>query len=394
MFLKFGESPREKVGILNELNILRNLAGVPGVPNLRWSEVTEDRVILATDPYGPTVEELFSSTKRCLELDTVLPLAIQMLSRLEQIHSKSIVLGGFSPELLAIGGNSWQQYQIFVTNFERARKVDANNPLHLYQGRRADLEALGMILVYLLSDELSWDDFQRKVRAGTASITQVPGAVLHFISQIPTHGLIDYSTQRRIFRTLLANNGFSTILIFPGFPRWLLDRSCAQLHYDGLQRVTFEASANSSAFLGYDGGVKLLDSLADVLEHYMCILLSGATPSNKPRSMALLSTYELPRRVWKDLLFYQDIARNCPKEFQVATVSMALQFMISLIDLVPSYRQYWLGYVVTLASKKMSMEGTDILKPMVLRWRELYNDITAQLATLASPHMVSFPASV
>ncbi|EGE04041.1 serine/threonine protein kinase [Trichophyton equinum CBS 127.97] len=180
VFLKFGESPREKVGILNELNILRNLAGVPGVPNLRWLEVTKDWVILATDPYGLTVEELFSSTKRCLELDT--------------IHSKSIVLGGFSSELLAIGGNSWQQYQIFVTNFERARKVDANNPLHLYQGRRADLEALGMILVYLLSDELSWDDFQRKVRAGTASITQVPDAVLYFISQIPTHGLIDYST--------------------------------------------------------------------------------------------------------------------------------------------------------------------------------------------------------
>ncbi|GBF64105.1 casein kinase 1-like protein [Trichophyton mentagrophytes] len=390
VFLKFGHSQRE----INELNILRNLTGVPGVPGLRWSTVSDDHIILATDPYGPTVGELFSSSKQCLGLDTVLPLAIQMLLRLEQIHSRSIIIGGLSPEALAIGGSSWQQYQIFITNFERARKVEPNNPLHLYQGRRADLKALGMILVYLLGDEPSWDTFMRKFQTGTASISQIPGAVLHFINRVPAHGPVDYSTQRRVFQTLLSSNGFSTTLIFPGFPHWFLDKGCAQLHYDGLQKRIFETSTNPSIFLGPDGGVKLLDSLADVLEHYMCILLSGAAPPCQLRRPTLPRTYELPRRVWKDLLFYQTVAQGCPKEFQLAVASMELQFMISLIDLVPSYRQHWLDYVVTLAGKKMNIDGSDLLEPMVRQWRELYNDITAQLAPLASPHIISRSDSI
>ncbi|KMU92736.1 hypothetical protein CIHG_10554 [Coccidioides immitis H538.4] len=119
IFLKIGSTPARVASLSAEEQILCDLVGLPGVLQLLWSEIAPGHAVVATEPMLGTI---YDQAGRQLALDLILSLADQLLSRLGLIHSRSISHGNVTPHVLAMGGESWQTRQIFITDFQRAKK--------------------------------------------------------------------------------------------------------------------------------------------------------------------------------------------------------------------------------------------------------------------------------
>jgi casein kinase I family protein HRR25 len=66
--------------------------GIIGIPSIHW--FGNDRVYnaMVTDLLGPTLEDLFQHRHNKFSLKTVLLLAVQILTRLEGLHTASLYM--------------------------------------------------------------------------------------------------------------------------------------------------------------------------------------------------------------------------------------------------------------------------------------------------------------
>lgn len=381
VLLKVGRTPARVASLSVEEHILCSLVGVPGVPQVLWSKIVPQHAVIVIDTYGPTIETLYDQANRRLELDVILSLGDQLLSRLEFIHSRLISHGNLTPYQISVGEESWKSYQVSITDFEYAKKT--NELSSIWPAQKADLKSVGAILVYLLGTSLSWPEFQATIQEqGLPRDVEIPATILAFLDSLETStNSPDYSNLRRILHhpfeylsqqgPCLGNNQS------PESPASLYDRLHSQLAKSG-DNATFP--------LDHEQRLLLVKSLSKVLDLYMNIFLLRKSTR---KQVLLLKAYDLPSRLWRDLRWYLAAVEGTPLEFQKDIVATVYGFMAAMVDVIPCYKLNWLENLITLADKRWKLETgnskREALTAAKWRWQELHNALKAEASSMASP---------
>ncbi len=135
--------------------------------------------ILIMELLGPSLENLFQKLNKKFSIKTTCMLGIQMIDRIEYIHSRKILHRDIKPDNFVIGRGKnshivyildfglskkyWSSRQNKHISFCRnkkltgtARYASINALSGCEQGRRDDLESIGYIIMYFVRGSLPW----------------------------------------------------------------------------------------------------------------------------------------------------------------------------------------------------------------------------------------------
>ncbi|EPQ50740.1 casein kinase-like protein I isoform epsilon CKIe [Gloeophyllum trabeum ATCC 11539] len=233
-----------------EAAVYRQLQGCFGIPRLRWSGEEKGANFIVIDMLGPNLEHLKRFCRGTFTLKTVLMLADQMITRVETVHSGGLVCRDLMPDNFAIGRGKWGNL-VHLFDFGLAklyldphtgehiplkdgkegmgapRFVSVNVHLGYEQSRRDDLQALGLIFIYLLKGSLPWQGIYAPIieaklkrigemkaldnRAMKEALTDCPPEFTTYMEYC--YGLEftqqpDYDYVKRLFRDVMSRHGW------------------------------------------------------------------------------------------------------------------------------------------------------------------------------------------
>ncbi|CCH58005.1 hypothetical protein TBLA_0A02040 [Henningerozyma blattae CBS 6284] len=167
-----------------ESKIYQDLQGTIGIPTLKWFGMweTAECNCMVIDLLGESLEGILTNCERKLSFKTIIQIGIQMLSRIENLHTKNYIHRDIKPDNFLIGNNKTSNI-IYMIDFGltkkymvpnedgklthipfksgksltgTARYASINTHIGIEQARRDDLESIGYVLVYLCKGKLPW----------------------------------------------------------------------------------------------------------------------------------------------------------------------------------------------------------------------------------------------
>ena len=216
-----------------------------GVPKVYYFDRLEHKYnFLVMEFLGPSLGDLFQLKERNFGLETVLMLAIQILTRIEYIHEKGFLHRDIKPENFVIGLNEKSNMVYLIDYGLSKRYKDKNSGQHIpyrenkqlvgtvryasinahlgiEQSRRDDLEGIGYVLVYFYLGRLPWQNKTDKGKPLTQKITEkkltTPPELLckkmprefsyyfHYCKNLKFEDRPDYNSLKCMFAELLSS---------------------------------------------------------------------------------------------------------------------------------------------------------------------------------------------
>lgn len=179
--IKFEPRKTEAPQLRDEYRTYKHLQGCDGIPNAYYFGQEGLHLILVIDLLGPSLEDLFDWCGRRFSVKTVVQVAIQMLSLIEEVHRHDLIYRDIKPDNFLIGRQGFpDENKVHLIDFGMAKQyrdprtkqhipyrekkslsgtaryMSINTHLGREQLRRDDLEALGHVFFYFLRGQLPW----------------------------------------------------------------------------------------------------------------------------------------------------------------------------------------------------------------------------------------------
>ncbi|KAG1841583.1 kinase-like domain-containing protein [Suillus subluteus] len=144
-----------------EYFILKQLEGGVGIPRTSWFGRESVYHVLVLELLGPSLHQLFLANNWRFSLLNVVNLGVQLLLRLEYIHSCNYVHGDIKPQNVLLGLRNLR-HTAYIIDFGITKtywntKTSDHVPFHHVEPARCDdLELLTYMLIYFLCGSLPW----------------------------------------------------------------------------------------------------------------------------------------------------------------------------------------------------------------------------------------------